>query len=245
MSSIATIILAAGKGTRMKSDLPKVLHPVLGKPMVQYVIELARAINSDKIVLVVGHKKELVQRTFDQAGVLFAAQEKQLGTAHAVQMAEGQLENFEGEVLVLSGDVPLLGKECVRELIDLFHEKNAAATLLVGIPDDPYGYGRVIRDADGFVDRIVEEKDATDADKKVQEVNIGTYIFDNTKLKAALPRVKNDNVQGEYYLPDVIKILREQGERIAALFTPDFSETIGVNTVEHLKEVERIIKKNG
>ena len=137
--------------------------------------------------------------------------------------------------------MPLLREERVRALINLHYEVNAAATVLVGTTDNPYGYGRIIRDAEGFVDRIVEEKDATEHEKRIKEVNIGTYVFHYAKLSKALPQVKNENIQQEFYLPDVIKILRTNSERIAALSTPDFSETMGVNTVEQLKEVEQIL----
>ncbi len=243
--SLATVILAAGKGTRMKSDLPKVLHRVRGKPMVFYVIELARAVGSLRIIVVIGHRKELVKRELRDEEVLFADQDQQLGTAHAVQMAERHLVDFDGEVLVLSGDVPLLGERVVRDLFALHYQSAAAATLLVGIPENPHGYGRVLRDADGFVDRIIEEKDASEAEKAIREVNIGTYVFNSEKLRTALPRVKNDNAQGEYYLPDVVKLLRKDGERVAALTAPDFRETMGINTVEQLREVEAFLEKNG
>ena len=161
----------------MKSDLPKVLHPVLGKPMILYVIDVAKAVGSEKIIVVIGHKKDLIIKELAKTAVDFAVQQEQLGTAHAVQQAGKVLGTFSGEVLILSGDVPLLREERVRALINLHYEVNAAATLLVGTTDNPYGYGRIIRDAEGFVDRIVEEKDATEHEKRIKEVNIGTYVF--------------------------------------------------------------------
>lgn len=238
---LAAVILAAGKGKRMKSDLAKVLHQVLGRPMVMYVIDQARAVGAEPIIVVVGHQRERVMETLRHTGVLFAVQEEQLGTAHAVAQAEPLLKDFDGEVLVLCGDVPLLSPARIEELIAVHRQTEAVATLLVGRTENPFGYGRIIRDPQGFVDRIVEEKDATPEEKAIQEVNIGTYVFDAKELFATIPLVSNDNAQGEYYLPDVVKIMRRRGERVAAVVTPDFDESMGVNSVEQLHEVERVL----
>ncbi|MDZ7270328.1 MAG: sugar phosphate nucleotidyltransferase [candidate division KSB1 bacterium] len=238
---LAAVILAAGKGKRMKSDLAKVLHQVLGRPMVMYVIDQARAVGAEPIIVVVGHQRERVMETLRHTGVLFAVQEEQLGTAHAVAQAEPLLKDFDGEVLVLCGDVPLLSPARIEELIAVHRQTDAVATLLVGRTENPFGYGRIIRDPQGFVDRIVEEKDATPEEKAIQEVNIGTYVFDAKELFATIPLVSNDNAQGEYYLPDVVKIMRRRGERVAAVVTPDFDESMGVNSVEQLHEVERVL----
>ncbi|MBC7185715.1 MAG: NTP transferase domain-containing protein [Calditrichaeota bacterium] len=238
---LAAVIMAAGKGKRMKSDLAKVLHQVLGRPMVMYVIEQARAVGAHPIIVVVGHQRERVMEVLRRTGVLFAVQEEQLGTAHAVAQAEPLLRDFAGDVLVLCGDVPLLSPERIRELIQVHRRTRAAATLLVGRTENPFGYGRIIRDEHGFVDRIVEEKDATPEERAIQEVNIGTYVFDARKLFATIPLVSNDNAQGEYYLPDVVKIMRSRGERVAAVLTPDFAESMGVNSVEQLREVEQVL----
>lgn len=248
---LAAVILAAGKGKRMKSELAKVLHPVLGRPMVMYVIDQARAVGAEPIIVVVGHQRERVMEVLRPAGVLFAVQEEQLGTAHAVAQAEPLLAGFPGDLLVLCGDVPLLSAARIREMIALHRQTQAVATLLVGRTPEPFGYGRIIRDERGFVDRIVEEKDATPEERTIQEVNIGTYVFDVGKLFATIPLVRNDNAQGEYYLPDVVKIMRAHGERVAAVLTPDFAESMGVNSIEQLREVEQVLaarqgrKKNG
>lgn len=241
MPRIATVILAAGKGTRMKSDLPKVLHTLNNRPMVEYVIDAAEEIGSEKVVLIVGHEKELVMETVKGRDVEFAVQSPQLGTGHAVLQAKPHFKGFEGNILVLSGDVPLLRAETLRELIQIHEKEKPLATLLTTNMEDPTGYGRVIRDGDGFVKKIVEEKDASDEIRKIREINVGIYIFDARELFHTLPLVKNDNRQGEYYLPDVLKIYVERGEKIAAVLTEDVEETHGINTVEQLKHAEKIL----
>ena len=241
MTQIATVILAAGKGTRMKSDLPKVLHGLNNRPMVEYVIDVAEEIASSKIVLIVGHEKERVIETVKQREVEFAVQSPQLGTGHAVLQAKPVLNGFDGNVLVLSGDVPLLRPETLRRLIEI-HEKEAAlATLLTANMEDPTGYGRVVRNRAGFVEKIVEEKDASEDIRKIKEINVGIYVFRTRELFHTLPQVKNDNRQGEYYLPDVLKIYVERGEKVAAVLTDDVEETHGINTVEQLKNAEEIL----
>ena len=245
MKPLSTIILAAGKGTRMKSDLPKVLHPLNGRPMVHYVIDAAEALESEKIVLIIGHKRELVREALKDRRVEFAVQDPQLGTGHAVMQAAPQFQNYRGNVLVLSGDVPLLRAESLKKLVDFHNSENPLATMLTTIMDDPTGYGRVIRDAEGFVKEIVEEKDAYEATRKFKEINVGIYIFDAAELFKTLPQVKNDNKQGEYYLPDVLKIYAERGEKIAAFPTENVEETHGINTVEQLKHAEKILLSRG
>lgn len=242
MAKIATIILAAGKGTRMKSDLPKVLHTLNNRPMVEYVIDVAEEIHSEKVVLIVGHQKELVMETVNRRRVEFAIQSPQLGTGHAVMQCKPFFENYNGDVLVLSGDVPLLKAETLRKLIDIHVKENPLATLLTTEMEDPGGYGRVVRDHEGFVRKIVEEKDASEEIRKIKEINVGIYIFKAQPLFEALPMVKNDNRQGEYYLPDVLKIYVERGEKIAAVLTEDVEETHGINTVEQLRHAEEILR---
>lgn len=241
MPNIATVILAAGKGTRMKSDLPKVLHTLNNKSMVEYVIDVAEAIGSEKIVLIVGHEKELVIETVKERDVEFAVQAPQLGTGHAVLQSKPHFKDYEGNILVLSGDVPLLQAETLRELIQIHEAENPLATLLTTRMEDPTGYGRVIRDSGGFVKKIIEEKDANEEIRKIREINVGIYIFNARELFHTLPQVKNDNRQGEYYLPDVLKIYVERGEKIAAVLTEDVEETHGINTVEQLKHAEEIL----
>ncbi len=241
MSQLATVILAAGKGTRMKSDLPKVLHPLNQRPMIEYVIDTAEQIGSDKIVLIIGHKRELVVEAVKHRGVEFAVQEPQLGTGHAVLQTAPHFRDYRGDVLVLSGDVPLLRPESLRKLIEVHQTEQPLATLLTTKMDDPTGYGRVVRDAQGFVKQIVEEKDADEQTRRIKEINVGIYMFRCKELFETLPLVKNDNRQGEYYLPDVLKIYVERGEKIAAVVTEDVEETHGINTVEQLKNAEQIL----
>lgn len=241
MANIATVILAAGKGTRMKSDLPKVLHPLNDRPMIHYVVDVAEAINSAKTVLIIGHKRELVKEMTADRGVEYAVQDPQLGTGHAVMQTQPNFESYEGNVLVLSGDVPLLKAESIQKLIDYHVENDRLATLLTAEMDDPTGYGRVVRDAEGNVARIVEEKDADEETRQIKEINVGIYIFKAAELYKTLPMVKNDNRQSEYYLPDVLKIYVEQGEKLAAVMTSDVEETHGINTIDQLKNAEDIL----
>ncbi len=237
MSNTYAVVLAAGQGTRMKSKLYKVLHPVCGKPMVEHVVDHIREIGTERIVTIVGHGAERVQ---DQLGDRseYALQEEQLGTAHAVQQAVNVLGTLSGTTLVVCGDTPLIRPETMKALLDHHRETNAKATILTGLPENPTGYGRIIRNADGHVARIVEQKDASNEEQKVNEINSGTYCFDNEALFKALQLVKNDNSQGEYYLPDVIEILKDQGETVSAYATDDFEETLGVNDRVALAQAE-------
>lgn len=241
MSKIATVILAAGKGTRMKSDLPKVLHKLNNRPMVEYVIDAAKAVGSEQNVLVVGHQKERVMETIRDAAVVFAVQSPQLGTGHAVMQAAPHLRNYEGEVLVLSGDVPLLQPATLKRLIEKHASEGALATLLTTRMDDPTGYGRIVRDENGMVKQIVEEKDASEEVRRIDEINVGIYVFKAKALFETLPQVTNNNRQGEYYLPDVVKIYVDRGEKVAPLLTEDVEETHGINTVEQLKHAEALL----
>ena len=241
MGNLSTIIMAAGKGTRMKSDLPKVLHKINSRPMIHYVIDLAEKINSEKTVLIIGHKKELVKKECSSRNVAFVVQEPQLGTGHAVQMTKDHFRDYAGDVLILSGDVPLLSEKTIRKLIDEHFSGNAKATLLTAKLDDPSGYGRVIRDSSGFVKEIIDNKDANAEQKKINEINVGIYIFSAPSLFPALERIKNDNTQGEYYLPDVISIFINESKEIRAVISDSFDETRGINTIEQLKEAETIL----
>lgn len=245
MMKLATIILAAGKGKRMKSDLPKVLHPINGRPMIHYVIDVAEQIGSQRIVLIIGHKKEMVEEATRDREVEYVVQREQLGTGHAVLQTRPLFEDFHGDILVLSGDVPLLRAETLRQLIRTHQEENPLATLLTAEMDDPTGYGRVIRDDHGLVSRIVEEKDASPREKAIREINVGIYLFKARPLFKTLPLIDNNNAQREYYLPDVLKIYVQRGERVAALLTPDVEETHGINNVEQLKQAEQILKERG
>ena len=235
---VAIVILAAGKGTRMKSDLPKVLHPFAGEPLVAHVARTAREI-ADTVVAVVGYKAEAVRDALAGTGTLFAEQREQLGTAHAVMQARAALAGFNGAVAVLSGDVPLIRAATVRRLLALAAETGAAVTLLSAECGNPAGYGRVIRDAGGAVSAIVEERDASPVQKAITEINGGIYVFDAPFLWSALERITPANSQKEYYLTDAVNIALTQGKKVAALKLPDAGEIAGVNTVDELAALSR------
>lgn len=241
MSNRYAVILAAGQGTRMKSKLYKVLHPVCGKPMVSHVVDEVRSLGLEETVVIIGHGAEKVREQLGDA-VTYALQEEQLGTGHAVLQAESFLSGKEGTTIVLCGDTPLITAETMTALLRHHEAEKAKTTVLTATAHDPTGYGRVLRNEAGLVERIVEHKDATDAEKQVKEINTGTYCFDNAALFTALKSVNNNNAQGEYYLPDVIEILQKQGEKIAAFHTDDFSETLGVNDRVALAEAEQIMR---
>ena len=244
MNNLVTLVLAAGKGTRMKSDLAKVLHRINDRPMVHYVIDLAREIGSERIILIIGHQKEKVVEMCSSLPVEFAVQELQLGTGHAVKITENILDGFDGDVIVLSGDVPLLTKATMTGLIDTHTDSDAVATLLTAILPDPTGYGRVLRDDSGQVIKIVEQKDGSPAELEINEINVGIYVFRAKRLFETLKIIRNDNVQGEYYLPDVIKIYVDRGEKVVARLADNFDETRGINTVAQLSEAETILLSN-
>ncbi|CAI9389732.1 bifunctional UDP-N-acetylglucosamine diphosphorylase/glucosamine-1-phosphate N-acetyltransferase GlmU [Niallia sp. Sow4_A1] len=242
MTTRYAVILAAGQGTRMKSKLYKVLHPVCGKPMVQHVVDQVEKLQVDSIVTVIGHGSEKVKAQLGNS-VNYVYQQEQLGTAHAVIQAKDILGDKDGVTLVICGDTPLMTSETIEALF-LQHEKmGAKATILTAEASKPDGYGRIVRNEMGVVEKIVEHKDATEAERKITEINTGTYVFDNALLFQALNNVSNENVQGEYYLPDVIEILKQQGETVSAFQTNDFDETIGVNDRVALSEAEAIMRK--
>ena len=242
MSDLVTVILAAGKGTRMKSVLPKVLHQAAGKPMVQHVIDAARLAGARRNIVVVGFGAELVRSAL-RGKVEIVVQAEQLGTGHAVRMAEPLLKAEHGTVMVLCGDTPLLTGALLSRLYEAHKKARAKATVLTAIMPDATGYGRVIRSATGAVEKIVEDKDATDEERKVQEVNSGIYCFAADALFSALAEVNCDNAQGEYYLPDVLSILREKGEKIWAVAAEDYEETLGVNSRVQLSAAEKILRR--
>ncbi|MGE7604798.1 bifunctional UDP-N-acetylglucosamine diphosphorylase/glucosamine-1-phosphate N-acetyltransferase GlmU [Peribacillus sp. NPDC097675] len=241
MSNRYAIILAAGQGTRMKSQLYKVLHPVCGKPMVQHVIDQVNQLQIEDIVTVIGHGAEKVQEQLGDS-CKYALQEHQLGTAHAVMQAESVLAGKSGITLVICGDTPLIKAETMEELIALHEKSQAKATILTAYADKPDGYGRVIRSENGLVEKIVEHKDASIEERYVKEINTGTYCFDNQALFSALKKVSNENVQGEYYLPDVIEILKQEGETVTAFQSNNFEETLGVNDRVALSQAEQILR---
>ena len=237
--SFATIIMAAGKGKRMKSDLPKVLHRLAGRPLVHHVIDLARSVGSDRIILVVSHKKELVIESTRDKAVQWAIQEQPIGTGDAVKSCRSNLQDYSGDVLILSGDVPMLRRETILNAYDLHQSTDAVATDFTFKPDDPDGYGRIIRGSSGELLGIVEQKDASPKQLQIGEVNGGIYFFRSDILFTALDQVTNDNASGEYYLTDTIGILARQGQRMSAYLVDDPGEMAGVNDSDQLAELER------
>lgn len=242
MTNTYAVILAAGQGTRMKSKLYKVLHPVCGMPMVEHVANNVQQLGVEKIVTVVGHGAEKVQQQLGKKSE-YALQEEQLGTAHAVQQAASMIEGLPGTTLVVCGDTPLIRPETMEALLSHHAETAAKATILTAIAENPTGYGRILRDEAGSVSKIVEQKDASAEEQQVNEINTGTYCFDNETLFEALKQVSNHNAQGEYYLPDVIEILQKQGEVVAAYATDSFDETLGVNDRVALSQAEGIMRR--
>lgn len=236
------VILAAGQGTRMKSRLYKVMHKVMGKPMVGHVVEAAKEAGIDQVVTVTGVGAETVKEYLGEKSD-YVLQEQQLGTAHAVKHAENMLKDKEGTTLVICGDTPLLKSETLEKLMEFHEAEEAKATVLTAHAQAPSGYGRVIRSEAGSVVKIVEEKDASEEEKSVQEINTGTYCFDNQALFKALQEVKNENVQEEYYLPDVIEILKAKEELVSAFQLENMDEAIGVNDRVALSEANRLMKE--
>lgn len=242
MTNIYAVILAAGQGTRMKSKLYKVLHSVCGKPMVEHVVDNILTLDVNRIVTIVGHGAEKVQEQLGEKSE-YVLQSEQLGTAHAVMQAESVLGSLEGTTLVICGDTPLIRPETMKALLEHHTTQKAKATILTAIADNPTGYGRILRNEQGQVAQIVEHKDATEQQRLVKEINTGTYCFDNKALFEALKLVNNENAQGEYYLPDVIEILKEKGEIVTAFVCDDFDETLGVNDRIALSKAEEIMRK--
>ena len=242
MLDLVTVILAAGKGTRMKSKLPKVLHKAAGKPMLQHVLDAAKGAGAKRNIVVVGFGGEMVKEAMgDQAE--FVVQAEQLGTGHAVRQTEALLKDEQGTVVVLCGDTPLVTADLITKLYEGHKAAGAKATVLTAIMPDATGYGRIIRTADGDVARIVEQKDATEEERKINEVNSGIYCFECQDLFAALAQVGCDNAQGEYYLPDVLGILRDKGEKIWAVAADDYESTLGINSRLQLSGAEKILRR--
>ena len=231
-----SIILAAGHGTRMKSDLPKVLHPVCGKPMVWHALQAAQSVTTEKPIMIVGHGANQVRNLIGDA-VQFVVQKERLGTGHAVQQAESALKDFAGLVLVSNADMPLLARETFSKLIATQKANSGPLTMLTVIADDPRGFGRVMREGDGSVRAIVEEADATEEEKAIKELNVAAYCFDSAWLWNALSRIPL-SAKGEYYLTDTVGLAVEAGLRVEAITLEDAAEAIGVNTRIHLSEAE-------
>ncbi|QDT16259.1 sugar phosphate nucleotidyltransferase [Alienimonas californiensis] len=240
--STAAVILAAGKGTRMNSELPKVAHEAAGKPLVRHVVDAARAAGCDKLIVVVGYGAGFVKGLLlDEPGVEFAVQTEQKGTGHAVLMAEPNLRNHTGPVLVLYGDMPLVTASSLKSLLDAREAADAACVVGSAVTENNHGLGRVIRNADGDFLRIVEEKDATDEERAVTEINTGCYAFAGPALLSSLAELAPNNAQREYYLTDCPAILKDRGETVTAETALTIEEALGVNTPEQLAEVERVL----
>jgi len=238
---LGVIILAAGAGKRMKSDKAKVLHRLAGRPMVDYVIETVRKLQPAKIAVVVGNRMEQVISHLKGERVIFCVQERQRGTADAVLSAHGPFMGFGGQIIVICGDTPLLRTETIEALLKHHIDKTASATVLTAVLDDPAQYGRIIRDTSGNLERIVEFADADEEIRAIAEVNSGTYIFEANDLWPALEKVDMDNMQGEFYLTDVIEVLKKENKIVAAMAAEDNAEILGINSVEQLKQAEKAL----
>jgi len=237
----SAIVLAAGKGTRMKSELPKVLHPVCEKPMVLHIIEKLDAIGVQDKIVVIGHKGEMVKEVIG-SGVEYAEQTVQKGTGHAVMQAVPLL-NKEGNTIIITGDTPLIQEKTILSLLEQHKQLDNDGTVLITKFDDPTGYGRIIRNSSEEVVGIVEEKDASDAQKSIQEVNTGIFCFKNKALIEGLPLIDSNNAQNEYYLTDMVSVLNSQGKKFGSYLLLDNEQVMGVNDREQLAQAEYIMKK--
>lgn len=235
------VILGAGMGTRMKSEVPKVMHKVMGKTMIEHITCALEGANIKKLVVITGHKAELVEACLGERAE-YATQIKQLGTAHAVMMAKHLLADLEGTTVVVNGDGPLLTTETLERLFQKHEQSGAKLTMLTAIPENPFGLGRIVRDANEKVLRIVEQKDASPEELLITEINPGVACYDNKVLFEALAKVGNDNAQGEYYLTDLVEIIAGMGHQVEAVISDDFEETLGVNDRVQLAEAGRTMR---
>jgi bifunctional UDP-N-acetylglucosamine pyrophosphorylase/glucosamine-1-phosphate N-acetyltransferase len=243
MSDLHVVILAAGKGTRMKSSLPKVLHRVAGTPMIEHVMAAAQSLQPRSITLVVGHMKELLRQGLEKyPGLSYVTQEPQLGTGHALLQTAGVLERENGVVLLLSGDVPLLKGHTLAALVSKHMESQAAATVLTAMVEQPYGYGRIVR-VKGRISRIVEERDASPSQRKIREINSGVYVFSLGPLFDSLRGLAAANAQGEYYLTDLVAIYRRRRLGVETIVVEDANEIRGINSRSELAEASRIVRQ--
>ena len=241
---LASVIMAAGKGTRMKDpSKAKVMYEVLGKPMIHYVLDVAYALNSNRVIVIEGYQRDAVTKYVKQSHpkTELVVQAEQLGTGHAMMQTREALKNYDGDVVVLSGDVPLLTVQSMQRLIDYHRQTQAVATILTAEYSNPTGYGRILRNADGSVKKIVEHKDATEEEQQVKEINSGIYVFDREKLFDGLNNINSNNVQKEYYLTDVFEHFWNHRWKVAALKAEYPEEIQGVNTLEQLADVEAVL----
>jgi len=244
MDGAVAVILAAGKSTRMKSALPKVLHQVSGRPLIEYVIDAVKSAGVARTVVIVGHAAETVRSALEsQPGIEFALQAEQKGTGHAVMMCREQLASHQGPVLILMGDAPLVRSESLAGLLSDLAEHQAACVVGTAETDANFGFGRIIRDTSGQFIKIVEQKDATPAEALIREINVGCYAFDGPALFAALDQIRPANKQGEYYLTDVCEVLLQSGRPVLAAKRLDIIEALGVNTRAQLADVQQVLQK--
>ena len=244
MEGIATIILAAGKGTRMKSELVKVLHPILGLPLLSYPIELSLSgIKAEKTIVVVGHQADRIQERFKDLKIDFALQKEQLGTGHAVLQAIPFLHEFSGTVLILCGDVPLVKVETLRSFIDTYKENESTLSVLTAVVEEPFGYGRILRNSEGWLEKIVEEKDASEEERMIREINTGIFCVKAPFLMEGLKEIGKENAQGEYYLTDLVEIAKKKGLRCSAHIVADPVEVMGINTRVDLAMANEVLRQ--
>ena len=238
------LILAAGKGNRMKSDFAKVLHVLEDKPLLHYCLQSAHGAGAEKIVVIVGHQADKVREEFSHSRCIFVTQKPLLGTGHAVLQAKDVLAGYQGKTVILCGDVPLLKPSTIKSLIENHIATGAAITVLTTTPPDPRGYGRIIKDTDGNIAKIVEERDATAAEKQIGEINTGIYCADTPLLFEALGKVTNNNDQKEYYLTDIVEIACREGRIVKPHMAPDYVEVMGINTPDELSRAGLYLQKN-
>jgi len=239
---LAVVILAAGKGTRMESDRAKVLHSLASRPLLIHVLDTVATLNPDRVIVVVGYQAEEVKRACAGCPVEFVEQAEQLGTGHAVLQAQAVLEDFEGDVLVLCGDMPLIQSTTLQALLQMHYETGAKCTLLSLKVNENKEFGRIVRGPKGTVQRIVEARDASEQEKTIDEYNSGVYCFDKGILFKTLASVGSSNAQGEYYLTDTVGILSRDGHVMACHSTRNADEIFGINSSEDLKKAERIVQ---
>lgn len=238
----AAVVLAAGKGKRMVSEIPKVLHLMNNRPMIKFLLDTLVKMDFDKIIVVIGFKGEMVQKELADYPVSFVWQKEQLGTGHAVMMAEDLLSDFDGTTLVVLGDVPLLSESSISHLLEKHFQAQVKATCLSALLDNPQGYGRIIRKGNTeFIKEIIEDKDASEEVLKIKEINSGTFCFDNHTLFNTLSQLDNNNSQGEYYLTDCVKALYNKNLEVLVVNVENADEILGVNSMEQLKYLERKI----
>ncbi|UCG21512.1 MAG: NTP transferase domain-containing protein, partial [Deltaproteobacteria bacterium] len=241
MNDIAALVLAAGKGTRMNSDLAKVLHPIWGRPMLSYPLAALEELRLGRVLVVVGHQAESIQKIFADASVEWVLQNEQLGTGHAVQCALPHLADFAGSVLICCGDTPLLTAETLRMFLTNHLKSDSDLSVLSMLLEEPGSYGRIVRNSAGEVSGIVEAEDVTGPERDIREVNTGIYCAGAALLRSVIPEINNNNAQGEYYLTDVVKVAVERGWKVQAVAGSDPTEFLGVNTNEELAAAEKII----